>query len=91
VIEPVPIVARACALIDRAAPDFAILDVNLGRQRTTPIAETLRSRGVPFILATRYTARQWPEEVFRNATHLGKPLDHRRLAGALARLGKEDR
>lgn len=84
---PAPTVARALALIDREEPDFAILDVNLGRERSAPVAEALRACGVPFALATGYNDRQLPEEAFRKAPHLGKPLDHHLLVGALARLG----
>jgi CheY-like chemotaxis protein len=86
VIGPAPSVARALALIDREAPDFAILDVNLGRERSAPVAEALRARGVPFALATGHNSRQLPEAVFLDAPHLGKPLDHHLLVRALARL-----
>jgi hypothetical protein len=40
----------ALALIDREEPAFAILDLNLRRER--PAAEALRARRVPFGLAT---------------------------------------
>ena len=85
VIGPAPTVARALALLDREEPDLAILDVNLG-ERSTPIAEALRARGVPFALATGYNGHQLPEAAFRYAPHLGKPLDHHLLVGALTRL-----
>jgi CheY-like chemotaxis protein len=86
VLGPVPSVARALALIERAKPDFAILDVNLGRERSAPVAEALRRHGVPFALATGYDRSQLPEEAYRDAPHLGKPLDQHRLVDALARL-----
>ncbi len=86
VIGPVPTVARALALFDREKPDFAILDVNLGRERSTPVAEALRAGGVPFALATGYNGSQLPEKAFRNAPHLGKPLDRNLLVRALARV-----
>jgi CheY-like chemotaxis protein len=84
VLGPAPSVALA--LIEREKPDFAILDVNLGRERSAPVAEALRERGVPFALATGYDRSQATEEAYRDAPHLGKPLDHQRLVGALARL-----
>jgi CheY-like chemotaxis protein len=86
VLGPVPSVARALALIEREEPDFAILDVNLGRERSAPVAEALRERGVPFALATGYDRSQLPEQAYQGAPHLGKPLDHQRLVGALGRL-----
>ena len=85
VIGPAPTVARALALLDREKPDFAILDVHLGSERSTPVAEALRERGVPFALATGYSADQLPEAL-RDAPQLGKPLDHHLLTDALASL-----
>jgi CheY-like chemotaxis protein len=84
VLGPAPSVARALALIEREEPDFAILDVNLGRERSAPVAEALRERGVPYALATGYDRSQLPEDAYRDTPHLGKPLDHQRLVGALA-------
>lgn len=34
--------------------DFAVLDFNLGNETSLPVAEALRARGLPFILATGY-------------------------------------
>jgi AmiR/NasT family two-component response regulator len=86
VIGPVPTVARALMAIDREEPDFAILDVNLGSERSTPVAEVLSARGVPFAVATGYNDRQLLEQAFRNVPRLGKPLEHHLLVSALARL-----
>ena len=86
VIGPAPTVARALGLLARHRVDFAILDVNLGRERSTPVAEILLARGVPFALATGYDDRQLPEEAFRGAQHLGKPIDFHRLAETIGGL-----
>jgi two-component system, response regulator PdtaR len=86
VIGPAPTVARALALLDGEQPDFVILDVNLGRERSTPIAEALLARGVPFALSTGYDSHQLPEAAFRDVRRLGKPLDGQLLADALAHL-----
>jgi CheY-like chemotaxis protein len=83
VVGPAPTVARTVALLEREEPDFAILDVNLGSERSTPVAEALRSRGVPFALATGYNGSQLREEAFRDAPHLGKPIDFHLLRKAL--------
>jgi CheY-like chemotaxis protein len=94
VVGPAPSVAQALAILDREEPDFAILDVNLGPERSTPIAEALRKRGVPFALATGYDRSQLPEPAYRHALHLGKPLDHKRLVdarvGSFSRLSPRD-
>ena len=86
VVGPVPSVERALALIEREEPDFAILDVNLGRERSTPVAEALRARGVPFALATGYDRRKLGDEAFRHAPHLDKPIDFQRLAETVRHL-----
>ena len=36
--------------------DLAILDVNLGGKQSFPVADVLKSRGVPFMFATGYGA-----------------------------------
>lgn len=54
-------VAASCARLDEAlvtarviACDVAILDINLSGQKSFPVAEALKSRGVPFFFATGY-------------------------------------
>ena len=36
--------------------DLAILDINLGGKQSFPVADVLKSRGVPFMFATGYGA-----------------------------------
>ncbi len=47
-------VASALNAIDKRAPDFAIIDFNLGDESSEPVAIKLRERGIPFVLATGY-------------------------------------
>ncbi|WP_348629173.1 response regulator [Mesorhizobium sp. WSM3859] len=54
VLGPVPRVADALRLLEDELPTVALLDVNLGDQLVTPVAEALRSRGVPFAVASAY-------------------------------------
>jgi CheY-like chemotaxis protein len=85
VVGPASTLAVALRLLDQEHFDFAILDVNLGRgERSTPVAEALQERGIPFVLSSGYTRSQLPEPVFRDVPQLGKPMDHRRLADALS-------
>jgi len=74
VVGPVPSVSQALRLID-ANPNIyaAVLDVNLGDERSFPIAETLQARAVPFLFATRYNSGDIPPE-WRHATVVMKPL-----------------
>jgi CheY-like chemotaxis protein len=47
-------VTEALRLIDLETPSFALLDVNLGREFSWPIATRLRSLGVHHVFATGY-------------------------------------
>lgn len=47
-------VAAAHDCLDKAKPDFAILDINLGDQTSFGIADRLRDMGVPFFFASGY-------------------------------------
>ncbi len=47
-------VTEALRLIELETPSFALLDVNLGRETSWPIATRLRSLGVPHVFATGY-------------------------------------
>ena len=87
VLGPALSVSEALMLIEQEEPDFALLDVNLGRERSTAVAEALRARDVPFALATAYSGSQLPEQAFRGVPCVGKPLDLRLLRPLLAELG----
>jgi CheY-like chemotaxis protein len=55
VIGPVPTVDAALDLIDESQTlDAAVLDLNLRGRMAYPIADALRSRGIPFVFATGY-------------------------------------
>jgi CheY-like chemotaxis protein len=49
-------VARALDLIADRAPDFALLDVSLSREKSFAIAERLDALKIPFIFITGYGA-----------------------------------
>lgn len=61
VVGPVATVGRALQLVDREpALDAAILDVNLGGEKSFPVAEVLEARSVPFLFATGYESGDVP-------------------------------
>ena len=67
-------VADAIARIEAGGVDGAILDVNLrGGEKSTPIAEALAERGVPFVFATGGTQDGLSEE-HRDRPTLAKPF-----------------
>ena len=78
-------VAEAVALARDAAVaiDVAILDVNLGRDSSAPVAEALAERDVPFVFATGYGESGVPE-AFRGRPALQKPFGMHDVARLLA-------
>lgn len=86
VIGPFPTVRRALSGLTQETPDAALLDVNVGGELVTPVAQALAVAQVPYVLLTGYTGRQLTEPVLRNAPRLGKPLDPMQLAAMMERL-----
>ena len=62
--------------------DVAILDVNLKGESVWPVAERLRARGVPFVIASGGHVEPPPAE-FASAPMLEKPYTIDRIAPAL--------
>lgn len=74
---------RALELIESAAPDAAILDVNLHNEQSYPAADMLADRRIPFIFATGYGDSQHPER-HRSVPTLIKPYSQDDVRAALA-------
>jgi CheY-like chemotaxis protein len=86
VLGPAASVAEAARLIEAAAPQAALLDVNLGTERSYPVADVLRARGTPFAFCTGYAGADDLPERFRDVPRLPKPLGSADLARAVERL-----
>lgn len=71
-------------LAGQLAIDFAVVDLNLNGERTFPIAEVLRSRGIPLIFATGYGAGGLSDE-WRGTPVVQKPFQPHELENALAK------
>ncbi|SDB15918.1 response regulator [Belnapia rosea] len=85
VLGPVATVAEALALLERDMPDVAVLDLNLAGETSTPVADALAARGVPFVVATGYGADGLPPG-HAEVPVLAKPYDPDDLTTALGRL-----
>ena len=79
-------VTSAMEELGRARPDLAVLDVNLGRETSFPVADKLLSVGIPFIFATGYGNRMNVPEAHAAVTILQKPYTLAGLRDALAAL-----
>lgn len=77
-------VTQALRAIEKDRPDFAVLDFNLGEESSEPVARQLAREGVPFVLATGYSAKEVKFEELGARAILKKPYDKSDLAKALA-------
>lgn len=79
-------VSAAMSHLDRGGIDAAILDVNLRDGETsTPIADALAERGIPFVFATGGSADS-VDDKFRDRPRLQKPFTMDGVAKALESL-----
>jgi CheY-like chemotaxis protein len=85
VVGPVGTLDEALAIAGSARLDGAILDVNIGGRKITPVALMLRQRGIPFILSTGYGAEGLDSELAGTPT-LQKPFDDSRFAALLRQM-----
>lgn len=82
-VETAPSVAEALAALSRFAPDLAILDINLGSNTSWPIADELKRRGVPIVLASGYGDLGNIPGHWASLPTLRKPYDREMLLGAI--------
>lgn len=85
VVGPCASQGLALAELERQQPDAAVVDINLGFGPSFALARTLRERGLPFVFTTGYDQEVIPPE-FNDVERLEKPLQLRRVVGAVAKL-----
>jgi CheY-like chemotaxis protein len=84
VVGPAATVARALTLVAAEARlDGAVLDLNLGGERSYPVADALVARGVPFVFVTGYDGWVVPA-AHAQAPRCEKPFDPAALVRALS-------
>ncbi len=66
-------VARALEIIADRAPDFALLDVGLVREKSFAIAERLDALKIPFVFVTGYGVHVRLPAALANKPRLAKP------------------
>lgn len=76
---------QALELISANDFDLAMLDVNLGGQRSYPVARALDLRGVPFAFSTGYSEHGVGQD-FGDRPVLTKPYNKHRLVAVLSAL-----
>jgi CheY-like chemotaxis protein len=83
IIGPALRLKNALALATTEMLDGAVLDVNLGKDRSFPIAEILKIRNVPFLFSTGYGC-QGLQAPFHDASVLTKPYSLASLERSLS-------
>ena len=76
-------VVKALEMIAEQAPDFALLDVGLVREKSFAIAERLDELKIPFVFVTGYGADVRLPAEFADRPRLPKPCSSEALQGAL--------
>ncbi len=77
-------VEEALEMIAAQVPDFCLLDVNLGQEKSFDVAERLFALGVRFAFATGYGERDAFPVHFADAAIVSKPYTIDRLRQAIA-------
>jgi DNA-binding response OmpR family regulator len=84
-VGPAHTVSDALALIQNGTPDGAILDVSVGREDCTPVADILRDKAVPFAFATGHATDALTAN-YTQALTLSKPYDFETVRGVVIKL-----
>jgi CheY-like chemotaxis protein len=82
IVGPANGLERALDLLEREAPDGAVLDIRLGADDVYPIADLLLTRSVPFVFATGYDQTAVLPERFQHTLTIQKPFDAATLKAA---------
>ncbi len=80
-------VEQGLRILDARPIDFAILDINLGGEKSFPVADALDARGIPYIFMTGYGTAGVPERLSHHRV-LQKPYGADALREALAQAGR---
>jgi CheY-like chemotaxis protein len=86
-VRTVGSVAQALAAIAAWAPDFALLDVELSREKSFAVAERLAALQIPFVFVTGYDAEARIAPDFVKRPRLQKPCSSEALEIALRSRG----
>lgn len=86
VVGPALTVGEAMTLLDGGRPDAVLLDLELGREPATPVAEALAGMAIPFLVTTGYDRNPGDGPALNDAPRITKPFSEGELKDALERL-----
>lgn len=85
VVGPVASAEEAERLVECAAPDCAVIDINLLGDTSCRVADCLERAGVPFLIASGYGSDMLPER-FAAVPHVEKPFEPEQIATMLPKV-----
>ncbi len=85
-VRTVSSVAAALAAINERAPDFALIDIDLGGESGFDVGNLLAERKIPFAFATGYAELISPPPALANVQILAKPYSADMLRAVLQSL-----
>ncbi len=86
VVGPVGRLDKAIRMAREEVLDGAVLDVNLGGQDVSPVADELEARGVPFFFATGYEGLIDLPARYHGRPNLKKPFALREFSDMMVRV-----
>lgn len=86
VLGPVATVEAAMAYLRNAEIDVAMLDYNLGRETSLPLADALDDEDVPFAFLSGQIDKVIKQGLPKSRTIVPKPFDAQNLIGHVHRL-----
>jgi light-regulated signal transduction histidine kinase (bacteriophytochrome)/CheY-like chemotaxis protein len=87
-VETAANVTEALKAVDRAAPTFALLDLNLGSENSIAVGQKLSALQIPFIFATGYGERAPIPTELGHVPVIQKPYTREIIETALTRLNR---
>lgn len=85
VLGPVGTVEEAEQAVAADSFDVAVIDMNLHGDSAFPIADRLKDKGIPFVIATGYGGASLPDRL-ADAPRVEKPFDPKQVIAALPSL-----
>jgi len=89
ILGPTGRVSGALGILEREAVDAAILDINLGKEDSFPIADRLAKANIPFFFLTGYDAASVLPERFVSKACLSKPFSDDAVVAMIEKITRD--
>lgn len=86
VLGPVAAVAPGMSLLEHVEPDVAMLDYNLGKETSIPLARSLDIKKIPYVFLSGQVDRVVTEDFTSYRKVIPKPFDPQKLVSHISSL-----